>query len=93
MKRKKKEIIIYKIKMSFKEDLKCSYCPKVLKDPIILPCQDTICKEHLDESNIKSIQCLTCNEEFNLENIEFKIMVNLKSWTRLKMKNLDYSVI
>ena len=58
--------------MSFKEDLKCSYCPKVLKDPIILPCQDTICKEHLEETNIKSIQCLTCNEEFNLDKIEFK---------------------
>ena len=58
--------------MSFKEDLKCSYCPKVLQDPIILPCQDTICKEHLNESNSKSIQCLTCKEEFNLDNIEFK---------------------
>ena len=58
--------------MSFKEDLKCSYCPKVLQDPIILPCQDTICKEHLNESNSKSIQCLTCKEEFNSDNIEFK---------------------
>ena len=58
--KKKKRNINLKIKMSFKEDLKCSYCPKVLQDPIILPCQDTICKEHLNESNIKSIQCLTC---------------------------------
>ena len=32
-----------------KMDLKCLYCSNILKDPIELPCGDTICSEHLDK--------------------------------------------
>jgi hypothetical protein len=34
--------------------LTCSYCSRLLKDPIELPCDDSICREHLSERDVVS---------------------------------------
>ncbi len=58
-----------------KSQLTCSYCSKIFKDPILLPCEDLICRRHLserDEVKQNKIKCKKCNEEFEAKNNEFK---------------------
>ena len=53
----------------------CSYCSKIYKDPIQLPCDDFICREHLSERDVvkqNKIICKKCNEEFGVKGNEFK---------------------
>ena len=63
-------------KMSVKLDFQCSYCNKILKNPIHLPCICvTFCAEHLQDSNVlkeKCIKCNKCKEVFPLNENEFK---------------------
>jgi len=52
----------------------CSYCPIILKDPLILPCKHNICAHHLKEASILKqnlIQCSQCNQTFNLNDNVF----------------------
>ena len=53
----------------------CSYCSKILKDPILLPCEESICREHLSERSVvkqNKIKCTKCKEEFEVKDSEFK---------------------
>ena len=48
-----------------KKSLTCSYCFKIYKEPIELPCEDYICKEHLKENDVvktNKIKCPTCKQ-------------------------------
>jgi hypothetical protein len=56
----------------WKSSLTCSYCSKVLKDPIELPCKHNLCKEHLTEKNENKIKCGECKQEFEVKDNEFK---------------------
>ena len=61
--------------LKLKENLKCSYCSKIFKDPILLPCDDTICRAHLSERDVikeGKIKCNECKQEFQVEENEFK---------------------
>ena len=61
--------------MSLKLEFTCSYCMKIYRKPVILPCNHCLCEEHLKDINVlkvKSIQCKTCNQEFVLDENEFK---------------------
>jgi hypothetical protein len=58
-----------------KSQLTCSYCSKIFKDPILLPCEDSICRGHLKERDVAKanrIKCKTCNEDFQIKDNEFK---------------------
>jgi hypothetical protein len=60
----------------------CSYCTKILKDPILLPCGDCICLEHLSERDVRKvnkIKCKKCNEEYQVKDKEFKSNEALKN--------------
>jgi hypothetical protein len=60
---------------SVKSQFTCSYCSKIFKDPILLPCEDLICREHLSDRDIlkqNKIKCKACNEDFGVKNKEFK---------------------
>jgi hypothetical protein len=57
-------------KLKFVADLTCSCCMKIFKNPVILPCNDNLCAEHLKEPNVlkhNKIKCNVCNQEFNLK--------------------------
>ncbi len=67
---------------SQKSQLTCSYCSKIFKDPILLPCGDSICREHLSERDIvkaNRIKCMQWNEEFQVKSNEFKSNDELKN--------------
>ena len=56
--------------MSQKQIFICPHCNKIFKNPILLPCYDTICEHHLREKMVlkqKSIECKTCKQTFNLD--------------------------
>ena len=57
---------------SQKSQLTCSYCSKILKDPIALPCEDSICREHSSESDIVKENIIKCNQEFLVNDNHFK---------------------
>jgi len=57
--------------MNVKVDFTCLICSKIFKSPFSLPCGDTICEEHLNESqNLKnnSIKCQSCGDVFEAKN-------------------------
>ena len=59
----------------------CSYCSKILKDPILLPCEDNICRQHLKEKDVvkqNAIICVKCKENFPIKGHEFKSNKTLK---------------
>jgi len=63
-------------------DLTCSFCSKIVKDPILLPCDDSICREHLKERDVvkaSKIKCEKCNEEFQVNDDEFRSNKTLKN--------------
>ncbi len=59
----------------------CSYCSRIFSDPISLPCEDSICLEHLSDKDVvkqNKIKCKECNEEYGVQNNEFKSNEDLK---------------
>ncbi len=48
---------------------------EIFKDPILLPCNHSICREHLSERDVvkeNKLNCKQCNEEFQVRSSEFK---------------------
>jgi hypothetical protein len=61
--------------LTLKSQVTCSYCSRIFKDPILLPCDDSICRGHLTERDVvkqNKIKCKACNTEFEVKNNEFK---------------------
>jgi hypothetical protein len=61
--------------LNLKTQLTCSYCSRIFKDPVLLPCEDLICREHLYERTVakqNKIKCKACNEEFQVNPNDFK---------------------
>jgi hypothetical protein len=66
---------------SKKPQLTCSYCSRIFRDPIILPCEDSICRQHLKEREIvkaNKIKCKKCNGEFQIKDKQFESNEDLK---------------
>jgi hypothetical protein len=60
----------------------CSYCSRIFKDPIVLPCEDSISSKHLSERGVvkqNKIKCKKCNQEFRINDYEFRSDTNLKN--------------
>jgi hypothetical protein len=59
----------------WKSTLTCSYCSKIYKDPIELPCSHHLCKEHLVEKTVAKenrIKCGECKSDFEVKDNDFK---------------------
>ncbi len=59
-----------------KSNWTCSYCSKILKDPIDLPCgEHLIGREHLAEKDVvkeNRFKCNDCNKEFQIKDNDSK---------------------
>jgi hypothetical protein len=67
--------------LKLKSQLTCSYCSKIFKDPIDLPCDESICREHLSEKEVVKehrIICKDCQQEFKVNDDEFRSNKTLK---------------
>ena len=61
--------------LTLKSQLTCSNCSKIFKDPIVLPCEDSICRQHLSERDVvkqNKIKCNKCKQEFQVKDNQFK---------------------
>jgi hypothetical protein len=59
-----------------KTSLTCSYCSKIFKDPIELPCKHNLCKGHLIEKSVikqNRIKCVKCKQSFKVRDNDFKL--------------------
>ena len=77
----------------WKSSLTCSYCSKILKDPIELPCSHNLCKNHLLEKNIvkeNKIKCGECKQDFRIKNNDFKLEFVFQLNLNLKIKDLVF---
>jgi hypothetical protein len=68
--------------LTLKSQLKCSYCSKIVKNSILLPCDDPICGEHLSEANVVKENKIRrvikeCNKEFEVTCDEFRTIKSL----------------
>ena len=66
---------------SQKSQLTCSYCARIFKGPIDLPCGDFICREHLSDKDVvkvNRIKCKKCNGEYGVKSKSFKSNDELK---------------
>jgi hypothetical protein len=66
----------------FKSQLTCSFCSKIFKDPIQLPCNHSICCQHLTERDVvkqNKIKCNKCKQDFQVSNNDFKSNTTLKN--------------
>ena len=44
------------------EAIKCAKCCKILSNPVLLPCGESICKCHInDDKSTQSVMCNECN--------------------------------
>ena len=54
--------------------LTCKVCDKYLKDPVILPCQENICKEHVvlanESNNLITYNCQICHKKHQVDSEE-----------------------
>ena len=64
-----------KRKTSLKSKYTCSHCTRILKEPILMPCSDNICAEHL---NLTQIKCSKCIEVFDVKSLKIQSNKSLK---------------
>jgi hypothetical protein len=72
----------------WKSTLTCSYCSKIFKDPIELPCNHNLCKGHLTEKDLVKQNKIKYGESKN----DFQIKDNDFKSTTLVNKLLDEHV-
>ena len=86
---------MYKIN-EVKASLDCDLCKKLLVDPVVMPCESTICKTHLDklmtEASIKNstVICTICKEEHLIPKKGFIINNRLQKLLTLKLNTLKF---
>ena len=89
---------MYKIN-EVKATLDCDLCNKLLVDPVVMPCDSTICKTHLDKlitngSNEKStFICEICQEEHLIPKKGFMVNKRLQKQLRLELNALKVSPV
>jgi hypothetical protein len=65
----------------WKSSLTCSYCSKIFKDPIELPCKHHLCNEHLTEKDVvkqNRIKCSNCKPDYEVKDNDFKSIEIIK---------------
>lgn len=59
-----------------KEKFTCKICNKIFKEPVFLPCHNSMCKAHVDEvkkGKKEKIECMFCKEQHEIPSTGFKL--------------------
>jgi hypothetical protein len=79
--------------LTLKSQLTCSYCSKIFRDPILLPCGDSICRDHLKDRDVvkaNRIKCKKCNDEFQIKDNEFNTINDLNTLIKTLVESRCY---
>jgi len=71
-------------------DVDCDLCNKLLVDPIVLPCGNTICKTHFNDLINKSkdkinFKCCTCQNDHLILKSRFVNHLRLQNLLKLEL--------
>lgn len=70
--------------------IKCWNCLQVLDSPVILPCFDSICKKHVNQSENSTIRCEKCGCEHNIPKDGFPTNKALAEIIESEIAEIDY---
>ena len=68
--------------LKLKSQLTCSHCSRIFKDPIELPCDENICREHLSEKAIVNANRIKRNECYQEHQIKENIFRSINAFKK-----------
>ena len=72
--------------------IKCWNCLQVLDSPVLLPCFDSICRKHVNQSE-NSIRCEKCGSEHNIPKDGFPTNKALAEIIEAEIAQIDYGQV
>ena len=72
--------------------IKCPHCQKTLEAPTILPCSDSICKKHINQSE-ETIRCHKCGVQHQIPKDGFPLNKSLAEIIEAEIAKLDLGKI
>ena len=74
--------------------IKCAICHEIFESPVILPCNDTVCKKHVT-SQIKNdhFKCGKCGVEHRVPANGFQLLPFLEELIKIGIANFDYGTV
>jgi len=87
---------MYKIDQ-VKSSFDCDVCNKLFVDPIVMPCDNVVCKTHLDKllANLSKENyffiCEICQEEHYIPKNGFEINNRLKNFMKIELNEFEPS--
>ena len=74
--------------------VKCAICHEILKSPVNLPCNDTVCKEHVTSQTKDGIfRCDKCGVEHRIPANGFQSVPFLEELIKTGIANFDYGTV
>ena len=68
-------------------------CREILESPVILPCNDTICKKHVLNQSNNVIRCGKCGVEHRIPTNGFQPALALQEIIEAEIANLDFGSV
>ena len=74
--------------------IKCAICHEIMESPVILPCNDTVCKKHVT-NQIKDdhFKCDKCGDEHRIPANGFQPLPFLEELIKLGIGRLDFGSV
>lgn len=73
--------------------LKCAFCREILESPVILPCNDIICKKHISNRIEELIRCEKCGVEHRIPTNGFQSIIALQEIIEAEIVSLDFGSV
>ena len=73
--------------------IKCAICHEVLESPVILPCNDPICKKHVSNQVKDVIRCEKCGVENHIPKNGFQPLPFLEEIIKSEIGHLDFGSV
>ena len=77
-----------------RNEIKCAICHEILESPVILPCNDTICKKHVSNQNKDDFfKCDKCGVEHRIPSNGFQPLPFLEQLIKIGIARLDFGSV
>ena len=73
--------------------IKCAICREILESPVILPCNDTICKKHVSNQTKDLIRCEKCGVEHQIPANGFHANNALQEIIEAEISHFDFGSV
>ena len=73
--------------------IKCAICNKIIESPVILPCNDPICKKHVSNKINDLIRCEKCGDVHQIPIRGFQPLPFLEEIIKSEIGHLDFGSV